>query len=196
MAIENGHFWVVDVEGNGGTPPEIIELAAVEIRDFAITDRFRQWLVRPSKPIQPMAARLHGLKDVDVALAPTIDLVEPEFRDLVGDLPIAGHNVRVEVDILARSFKAYRPPAAIDTLRLARIQRPGLASYSLESLTGGLPDIRIAQERGTRGHHSALYDACAAALLLLDLIGATPQRQRVSMLHDADLFYQPQASLL
>jgi hypothetical protein len=26
------HFWVVDVEGNGASPPEIIELAMVEIR--------------------------------------------------------------------------------------------------------------------------------------------------------------------
>lgn len=62
---------VVDVEGNGQQPPEIIEIAALPIDDGQLGPA-TTWLVKPRKPISPIVTRkVHGIRNADVA-DPTI----------------------------------------------------------------------------------------------------------------------------
>src|SRR5260221_7385240 len=124
MDVEGNRYWVVDVEGSGGAPPEIVELAMLEVVDLKLTGNQRHWLIRPERPIQPTASRIHGLTDADVSDAPSIEDIADDVLLWLDETPIVGHNVRVEVDIISRSIPDWSPRVAIDTLKLAKAQRP------------------------------------------------------------------------
>lgn len=196
MGLKEERFWVVDVEGNGASPPEIIELAMVEVVNLAITGNQRHWLVRPEQPISPVASRIHGLTDNDVADAPSMEDIADSVLPWIEGTPIVGHNVRVEVDILTRSLPDWTPTVAIDTLRLARALRPGLESYALGKLGAHFGLEREAGERSGARHHAALFDATLTALILIDLLKNLPATKRQTVLQDADILDPKQGSLL
>lgn len=196
MVIEDNRYWVVDVEGNGGTPPEIIELAIVEIADLKLTGKQRHWLVRPARSIHPTVSRIHGLTDADVADAPSIADIIDDVLLWLDQASIIGHNVRVELDIISRSIPDWKPRAAIDTLKLAKALRPGLGSYGLEKLGVAFGHSEQAAQRSGRDHHSALYDATLTALVFIDLLSAVPDTRRADILRDADVLDPRQAALL
>ena len=62
-------YAVVDVEGNGQQPPDLVELAVVPIAGGIIGEP-ASWLVRPDAPIRHFATRIHGITNDDVASAP------------------------------------------------------------------------------------------------------------------------------
>src|SRR5437016_2155236 len=53
-------YVVVDVEGNGRQPPDLVELATVPIADGVIGEPV-SWLVGPDTPITPLARKIHGI---------------------------------------------------------------------------------------------------------------------------------------
>src|SRR5262245_54843722 len=55
-------YVVVDVEGNGHQPPDLVELAAVPIVSGLIGEPV-SWLVRPDQALTPMAQRIHGISN-------------------------------------------------------------------------------------------------------------------------------------
>jgi DNA polymerase III epsilon subunit-like protein len=187
---------VVDVEGNGASPPEIVELAVIELNDLLLTDRRRHWLVQPTQPIQPSARRVHGITDADLVGAPAIEDIAEDIMDWLSGSPIIGHNVRIELEIIARSLDEWQPSAAIDTLKLAKILRPGSASYGLENLGRELGLAGKAAELTGRGHHSALYDATLTGLIFIDLLTPLSIEQRARAIQEADILDQSQGSLL
>lgn len=196
MAIAKGRFWVIDVEGNGGSPAEIIEIAMVEINNLSITGSQRHWLIRPELPITAIASRIHGLTNADVANAPTIDDISDSILPWIETTPIVGHNVRVEVDILKRSLPDWIPNEAIDTLKLARTLLPALSSYSLAKLGVHLGFEQEAARRSRAQHHAALFDATLTALIFVDLLKRVPETERGATLQDANILDPKQGSLL
>src|SRR5262245_28456935 len=125
---------VVDVEGNGQSPPEIVELAAVRIvpdkKDLTVAT----WLVRPEKPITWQAKRIHGISNSEVEGQPLFRDVAEEIMQVFGMSWLVGHNVGVEYNILKRQLPMWKPKGLIDTLRLARRELPARKSYGLEVL--------------------------------------------------------------
>jgi len=196
MAIVSNRFWVTDVEGSGGTPPEIVEMAMLEITDLELTGSQRHWLIRPEHPIQTAASIIHGLTDTDVADAPSIEDISDDILQWLDGSQIVGHNVRIELDIISRSIPVWKPQAAIDTLKLAKILRPGLASYGLENLGTALGHSQEAARRTGRAHHSAIYDVTLTALIFVDLLTNLPQARRADVLREADILDPRQATLL
>jgi DNA polymerase III epsilon subunit family exonuclease len=196
MVVATGRFWVVDVEGNGGSPPQIVEMAMLEINDLRLTGKQLHWLIRPDEPIQPAVTRIHGLTDADVADAPSIEDIADDALTWLDSAVIVGHNVRVELETLTRSFPDWRPAAAVDTLRLARTLRPGLESYSLGKLAISLKVTAEFAKSGSRGEHSALYDATLTALIFIDLVTAVPEEQRNNVLNEANILDQRQGTFL
>ncbi len=196
MGIKEKNYWVFDVEGNGATPPEIIEIAMVEVMDFKLTGQQRRWLVRPQHPIDPSVTRIHGITDDDIADAPSINDIADEILQLMGDAPIIGHNVRVEVDAIGRAISRWKPKVAIDTLRLAKKIRPDLESYGLEKLGKQFGCSEKAAQLSKGKHHSALYDSILTALIFIDLLTSTPEWKWSDILNSADILYKPQMKLL
>ena len=196
MDVAQRTFWVVDVEGNGATPPEIIELAMVEVAGLRLTGRQRHYLVRPEHPIDPRVTAIHGLTDDDVADAPSMEDIADDLLAILDHASIIGHNVRVEVEIIKRQVADWKPGAAIDTIRLTKDLRPGLASYSLENL--GVV-FGVAEQAGAisgRSQHSALYDAVLTALVFLHLLAKVSEPARSASVDASDLLNPRQGKLL
>jgi exodeoxyribonuclease X len=157
-------FAVVDVEGNGQQPPDLVELAAVPVVGGAIGEPM-SWLVKPETPIKHFATRIHGLTNKDVADCPS-------FQDVTGNVlaalnadALVAHNAHVDLGVLQRKLTGWEPPEVFDTLKLARRLMPGLDSYRLGNLVEafelaeGLPE--------DLSPHRATYDALVAARLFV-----------------------------
>jgi DNA polymerase III epsilon subunit-like protein len=196
MEIDIERYWVIDVEGSGGYPPEIVELAMLQIDRLVLTENKRHWFVRPEHGIQPAATRIHGLTDDDVVGSPEIADIADDIVTWIEDTPIVGHNVKIEVEILSRSIPDWKPKSAIDTLKLTKILKPGLASYGLPNLgvEFGLAD-EAANRTGAK-HHSALYDATLTALLMIHLLSPLTIDERRRVLTEANILNPRQGSLL
>jgi DNA polymerase III epsilon subunit-like protein len=164
-------YAVVDVEGNGQQPPDLVELAVVPIRSGAIGEPVT-WLVRPAEPISRLATRIHGLRNQDVAGAPAFADISAQVATALAAPVLVAHNAHVDIGVLARKLPGWQPPEVLDTLRLARRLLPGLPSYRLGALAGtlGLSDGLPA---GLSPHRAA-YDALVTARLFAELATRTP----------------------
>jgi ATP-dependent DNA helicase UvrD/PcrA len=119
------NFTAVDLEttDNDTTRAEVVEIAAVRVRDGQIVGEFSS-LVRPRAPIAPGAAATHGIGDADVADAPRFEAVWPAFRAFCGDDVVVAHNgYEFDFRILSRMARALGDSfdlCTYDTLPLAR----------------------------------------------------------------------------
>lgn len=190
-----GKMWAVDVEGNGASPPEIVELAIVEMDGLRLTGKHKHWRFKPKTPIAPAVSRIHGIWDRDVASEPEIEDVADDILLWLEELPIVGHNVRVELDALCRSLDGWQPAAAYDTLKVARRVLPNAEKYGLEHIgrTLGLDAVAANAVGGTP--HSAPYDAALSAILLGYLLTPLSEAQREAIMTEADIMRNQQASL-
>jgi len=187
-------YWVVDLEGSGSRPPEIVEIAMLELIDLVPGTR-RHWLVRPKVGIDPAATRIHGITDADLEGAPAIEDIAADIANDLNGIPIIGHNVRVEVDVLSRSVPEWKPASAIDTLKLAKLLLPGKKSYALSNLGAELGLDSEARRLTDKSSHSALFDATLTALLFVELIKPLAAERRSQVLQSCDVLYKPQGNL-
>lgn len=159
---------VVDVEGNGQQPPEIVEIAILPV-DGAVTGAdLRTWLVRPERPITSIVRRIHGISNEDVAQRPPWSAVALEVEPLLVGRTLVAHSAGVEHRVLGAHLPNWKPPMVLDTLRLAKHVWPGLDGYGLDKLiahadldTSGIPEQR---------YHRAGYDTWCAWQLLCVLV--------------------------
>lgn len=158
---------VVDVEGNGTNPPDLVEAAALPIRDGKPdTSTAGAWIVRPPRPVTPFAAKIHGLTNELLADRPPWTDIAYEARSLLGKVWICAHNATVDYRVLTAHLPNWQPVGVLDTLRLARATYKGLSSYTLDALIEHLkPDLSSAPAH----RHRATYDAYATAQLLITM---------------------------
>jgi exodeoxyribonuclease X len=167
-------FAVVDVEGNGAQPPDIVEIACLHLDGGEIRPALHT-LVRPPRPISPLVSRKHGIANDDVASAPSFPEIRARVAECLQDRVLVAHNARVEVDVLSRALGGlWRPTAVLDTLALARRVVPGRESYALPPLAAALE-----LERAGPAHRAAA-DAELTARLLIKLA----ERSRIETLDD------------
>jgi DNA polymerase III epsilon subunit family exonuclease len=169
-------YVVIDVEGNGQSPPDIVEIACLVLHDLQVGAPAEQptaWLVKPARPISPMVSRIHGIRNQDVADAPSFSDVANEVVRFLGTRPLVAHNASVEVAVLSRHLEdRWTPGQIIDTLRLAREAWPGLKSYKLDALIQHL-GISVDDAVGVR--HRAAYDVAVTAKLLKEIVRVRPE---------------------
>jgi DNA polymerase III epsilon subunit-like protein len=162
-------FAVVDVEGNGQQPPDLVELAVAPIVGGIIGEP-RSWLVRPERSIKYFATRIHGLTNNDVADQPPFADIADEVRDALDVAALVAHNARVDTGVLRRELGDWSCPEVFDTLKLAKRLLPMQDSYQLGvlvkafKLAEGLPDGMTP--------HRATYDALVTARLFIHLAAA------------------------
>jgi exodeoxyribonuclease X len=159
-------YVVVDVEGNGQQPPELVELGSVPIVGGEIGTP-TSWLVRPTQPITPMVRKIHGIRNEEVADAPVFADVRDEVLHALDGAVLVAHNAHVDVGVLQRELGDWRRPEVFDTLKLARRLLSGQASYRLGglvdafALAAGIPDGLTP--------HRATYDVLVTARLFVHL---------------------------
>jgi DNA polymerase III epsilon subunit-like protein len=155
-------FTAVDIEttDNALETAEVVELAAVRVRDGVIVDEWVS-LVRPDGPISPAARKAHHISDEMVAGAPSFGGVWPAFHAFCGDDVLVAHNgFGFDFPILRRLAGADAGSSTYDTLPLAR---------SLQPTSAKLPDLarRFGVDTGTS--HRALDDTRTLAHVCLAL---------------------------
>lgn len=159
-------YAVVDVEGNGHQPPDLVEVAVVPITG-GIVGEPRSWLVRPPHPIGHFAARVHGLTNKDVAGCPPVAEIAAEVAHALKADALVAHNAHVDVDVLSRELPGWQPPEVFDTLKLARRFAPDTANHKLGTL---VKQFKLAEglPEGLKPHR-ATYDALVTARLFARL---------------------------
>jgi exodeoxyribonuclease X len=160
-------FAVIDVEGNGQQPPDLVEVAIASV-ERGVRQSVYSSLIRPPRPITPIVRRIHGISNEAVADAPQIAEIASEITDrLHGKIPL-GHNVRIDIDALSRQLPTgWAPAFAIDTLLLAKRVLPSQPSYSLEKLRA---DLGLDVDGSAVTRHRAGADVVAAFDLFCTLI--------------------------
>lgn len=163
-------YAVVDVEGNGQQPPDLVELAVVPVVGGVIGEP-RSWLVKPERPIKYFATRIHGITTHDVAGAPTFADIAEEVRASLDVSALVAHNAHVDISVLRRHLPNWDAPETFDTLKLAKRLLPNQAGYRLGmlvralELAEGLSDDLVP--------HRAAYDALVTARLFVRLVTIT-----------------------
>jgi exodeoxyribonuclease X len=162
-------YVVVDVEGNGQAPPDLVELAAVPI-EGGLIGQPATWLVRPDEPITPMARRIHGITNQMTETAPVFADIEADVAARLSGAVVVAHNAGVDIAVLKRKLPGFAPDAVLDTLVLSRRLLPGQPSYRLGSLVTAL-DLDCDLPAGLRPHRAG-YDALVTARLFVRLTSA------------------------
>ena len=173
-------FTAVDIEttGRDAATVEIVDLAAVRVRDGLIVDEF-QTLVQPRVPIEPGAMATHGISEADVVNAPRFEAVWPKFSDFCGrDVLVAHNGNQFDFPVIRRMARdaglaGGKDLTTYDTLPLARELRTGSAKLGDLARSFGI-DIGQA--------HRALDDTRALAKVFLALSEAKVARARTTAL--------------
>ena len=172
------NFTAIDLEttDNDTKTAEIVEIAAVRVRDGRVVDEFHS-LVKPRVPIAAAATATHTLRAGDVATAPHFEDIWPLFRAFCGEDVIVAHNgYEFDFRILARMAQAIGKKfdlCTYDTLPLARDLYP--TSRKLVNLAKQF-DIPTGQS------HRALDDTKALAEVVLALDAVKRVRARKTAL--------------
>ena len=166
---------ILDTETTGLDPAEghrIIEIACVEIDDFAPTGRHFHRYVHPERDIDPDAERVHGISLAFLEGKPVFadpDIVEA-LSEFIGDAPLIAHNAGFDRDFINHELiLAGRPVLSasrwIDTMQMAQKRFPGMHN-SLDALCKRFK-ISLAE----REKHGALVDTRLLARVYFELKG-------------------------
>lgn len=147
-------YIALDLEATGMHPDrdEVIEIGAVKFRDGKIVGRWESF-VRPSQPIPYKVTQLTGIKMGDVARAPSIKEVTQDFLKFLGDSPVIGQSVELDLAMLAKGGIQVRN-VSWDTFELATLLVPEAAVYNLRAIADKL-GVKV----DTRRAHRATADA-------------------------------------
>lgn len=149
-------FIVLDLETTGLDPyyNEIIEIAALKIRNGVISDTF-ETLIKPNQDISDFITNLTGISNEMVNNAPCLSEVLPQIFDFISDDIILGHNINFDINFLYDDFDYFfKKPLSnnfIDTMRLSRKAFPNLPHHRLI-------DIAEYFNISPNGYHRALQD--------------------------------------
>ncbi|RZS36356.1 DNA polymerase-3 subunit epsilon/exodeoxyribonuclease X [Herbihabitans rhizosphaerae] len=165
------NYVVVDVEGDGHQPPDLVELAAVPIVGGIVQEPM-SWLVKPDQPITHFARKVHGITNDQVADAPAFADVAADVLKALDASALIAHNAHVDVNVLRRKLDGWECPEVFDTLKLARRLWPGRKSYRLGAL---VDEFELASGlEGEDQPHRATYDAIVTARLFVLLAARRP----------------------
>jgi DNA polymerase III subunit epsilon len=133
-------YVVLDFETTGfrAGADQIIQIGAIKYVKHELTDILIAF-VNPQRHIPISVARLTGISNEMVELAPTIDQKIVELIDFIGDLPIVAHNASFDMGFLyalENSIDIKIPEyTVIDTVKLARKVITETPNHKLTTLT-------------------------------------------------------------
>lgn len=146
----------------------------MEVENQIPTGRTFHKYINPERSIDAGATAVHGIKDSDVAKAPTFGEIVGEFMDFVNGGRLVIHNAEFDVKFLNAEIKPYGYPPfklneTVDTLLLARQKFPG-SPANLDALCR-----RFGIDLSERTLHGALLDARLLAEVYIELMGGRQQ---------------------
>lgn len=167
----SGAVWAaLDFESTGASPGAEDEPVQVGMAVWRggedPPEKFFRSYVRPSVPVTDAARAVHGIGAPDLAAAPSMAALWPEFRARLSGAVVVAHGAGTERRFL-RAFPLHGFGPWVDTLALGRAVRPGLPEHSLGAVCGAFGlEADISRLCPGLGWHDALFDAVACLVLL------------------------------
>lgn len=164
------NYTVIDVETSGldACTCEILELAALKVRDNQETARYQTY-IRPTGAISKQASAVNGLTWRKLCDKPLFEDIQQSFFDFIGDDVLVGHNIGFDIKFIQTRSGIVLPNKCFDTLEWSRLAFPSLSNYKLETLRSTFSLGGIA--------HSAMGD-CIATHQLLHRIAQSDAREK------------------
>ena len=105
MSISDAEFCIVDIETNGSKidKHQIIELAAVKVRNGVITDRFESLVY--CREINKHITEITGISVEDTKNAPNLKKVLYEFKTFLGNAIFIAHDVKFDYKFISLSMQ-------------------------------------------------------------------------------------------
>jgi DNA polymerase III subunit epsilon len=184
MPLAEAPIVVLDTETTGLSPElghRVIEIGAVRLTGWQEEASFDA-LVNPGRPIDPGAARVHGLSDSDVAAAPPFSAIVQQLAPLIDGALLVAHNASFDAGFLAMEYAiASRAGACPETL-----PNPWLCTLQLarRHFHFGRNDLgSVAHLLGVRRGqtHRALTDAYTTAGVLQRMVRELAKRNLVTV---------------
>lgn len=168
-------FTVFDVETTGLDPRKghrIIELAGVRVEGGTVLpDRVFSSFVNPERPIPLDAQQVSHIKDADVADAPGIMTVLPQFLEFAQGTVLVAHNASFDMGFLTVEkefcWGFLDLPECLCTMRFSQSIWPDAFRHSLDQVAGRL-QLPLPANR-----HRALPDVLLTAEALVRMLAQT-----------------------
>ena len=178
VRLSDARVVVFDCETTGTDPAEarIVELAAVVYDALGTSDpRVIFWTkVNPGVPILSGATDVHGIRDEDVADAPTFAQVWPVLLRTLGEQPFVPCAYNVPYDQAVLRNEALRAGAGVHLpawMDLLSWLDPLVLARAIDQFERGKKLRDVAGRRGiTHAEHGAAADATVAGMLLVKLL--------------------------
>lgn len=116
---------------------KICEISALKVKGRSILGRYYS-LVNPERAIGPEAFAVHGITQEQVAYAPTLEQILPDFLKFIDEAVLIAYNSDFDVGFinvaLLKQSCHQMDNKVIDLLVLARRLLPGLSRYNLDTV--------------------------------------------------------------
>ncbi|NCD32145.1 MAG: 3'-5' exonuclease [Spartobacteria bacterium] len=176
MRLSEATLYILDFETTGsvaGYPVEPWQVGLVRFHGGAVDldDMFSSLLRIGPRPVNPYIPGSFHAHEAALSGAPTLLDLWPSLHHALTRFPLGAHNVATERKMLRQTAAMHQFGPWIDTLVLARLAWPDLASFALDEICNVLELTPYIQQCcPARGPHDALYDAVASAVLLQTLL--------------------------
>ena len=156
-------FVAFDIETTGlnAQNDRMTEIGAIRFSGGNIIDTFNTF-VDPERHIPADITQLTGIRDSDVAGAPSEEEAMKQFIDYVGDRPIIAHNAHFDVGFMTAAALRHGlkfSPVFLDTLALSQALLPELKRFKLDIVSNHLKLPQF-------NHHRATDDAMVVARIM------------------------------
>ncbi len=160
----------IDTETTGldAANARLIQVGLVKIDgERVLEEETYQTFANPHIAITEENTRIHGITNKLTDTAPDFADIINETEDFIGTSVLIGHNIGFDLCIIEREYNrariVYREHRRLDTSALARIARPTLNNFELDTIAEWL-DVPLVDR------HTALGDAFIAARVFVRLI--------------------------
>lgn len=134
----NRSLAIVDVETTGGNPffNRVVEIGILRVEKGEVV-RTYQTLVNPGRPIPEFITEITGIRDQDVANAPSFEQVKDEVLELFEDAIFVAHNSSFDYGFLRAEFERHERAFTMEqlcTVRLSRLLFSRFKHHNLSAL--------------------------------------------------------------
>lgn len=170
--VREAAWAAIDFESAGAAPgrsDEPVQVGMAVMRGGAVMGFFRSYIQSPVR-ITRSARAVHGIGDADIASAPSMTALWPEYKSRLAGAVVVAHGAGTEKRFL-RAFPLHGFGPWLDTLAMARAALPDLPEHSLGVVTRALSaEDEVRALCPEHGWHDALFDAVACLVVLRRIV--------------------------
>ena len=102
--LGDGQYVVLDTETTGLRSPELVSIAVIRASGETILEA----MVRPGRSMEPGAAAITGITDLQLADSPEFPAIHDRVRSAIGGRKVAIYNAAYDLQVLENTCRRYR----------------------------------------------------------------------------------------